>query len=101
MWSNCINYTASVLSNTMKHILSIPALTAALLLCGCCSPGSAKRTGLEYQIYKLAYVPSLDRSDEFQKLMNRLASEGWTIVQVIVNQADVGNSSIVLSRPKR
>jgi hypothetical protein len=80
-------------------ILSIAAATRPGS--GCCSPRLATPTALEYRVYKYGRLPTHDHIDDLQKKMNELASEGWTITQVITNPEDDNRCTLVMSRPKR
>jgi len=80
-------------------ILSIAAATRPGS--GCCSPRPATPTALEYRVYKYGRLPTHDHIDDLQKKMNELASEGWTITQVITNPDDDNRCTLVMSRPKK
>ena len=80
-------------------ILSIAASTRPGS--GCFSPRPATPTALEYRVYKYGRLPTHDHIDDLQKKMNELASEGWTITQVITNPEDDNKCTLVMSRPKK
>ena len=78
----------------MKKHIALGLVASTLFLAGCCTTHHV--TQWEYKTYREALS-----AGSFESGLNKLASEGWIVDEVLTCAGDSGYTTILLKRPKQ
>jgi protein involved in sex pheromone biosynthesis len=78
----------------MKKHIALGLVASTLFLAGCCTTHHV--TQWEYKTYR-----DVVSTSSFESGLNKLASEGWIVDEVLTSGGDNGYTAFLLKRPKQ